>query len=305
MLYAARAETGTVKPHLVIVAAWAFLLFHVSAPGASPPPAAPPEDLQRARENLKLSEQTRDRIAAEVAALEASGKASADVVTAYRAYLARVQEMVVEHQGLVAQMEAATSAHRARSEAAAAGAAAGSLPPPPAGSAADPAGRLQDLDRQFNESLAAFDEMLLKELRLIQAASAKRMKGMAEAAAAAGREASEKGREGSSAERGAAGETGSGSAEGSGRDAGAAGAGRAETSGGRGTAGDAAGAGSQPPGGWGPGGTGAQTGSYTPDPDDDIVARQLREAAEKETDPELKAKLWKEYEEYKKSQAKP
>ena len=36
--------------------------------------------------------------------------------------------------------------------------------------------------------------------------------------------------------------------------------------------------------------------------DDDIVARQLREAAENETDPELKEKLWKEYEEYKKSQ---
>ena len=35
--------------------------------------------------------------------------------------------------------------------------------------------------------------------------------------------------------------------------------------------------------------------------DDDIVARQLREAAENETDPELKEKLWKEYEEYKKS----
>jgi hypothetical protein len=35
------------------------------------------------------------------------------------------------------------------------------------------------------------------------------------------------------------------------------------------------------------------------------VARQLREAAEKETDPELKAKLWKEYEEYKKGRAKP
>jgi hypothetical protein len=33
--------------------------------------------------------------------------------------------------------------------------------------------------------------------------------------------------------------------------------------------------------------------------DDDIVARQLREAAEKETDPELKEKLWKEYEAYK------
>ena len=36
--------------------------------------------------------------------------------------------------------------------------------------------------------------------------------------------------------------------------------------------------------------------------DDDIVARQLREAAENETDPELKEKLWKEYYEYKNSQ---
>ena len=35
--------------------------------------------------------------------------------------------------------------------------------------------------------------------------------------------------------------------------------------------------------------------------DDDIVARQLREAAENETDPELKEKLWKEYEAYKKN----
>jgi len=31
---------------------------------------------------------------------------------------------------------------------------------------------------------------------------------------------------------------------------------------------------------------------------DDIVARQLREAAEKETDPELKKKLWEEYRKY-------
>jgi len=38
----------------------------------------------------------------------------------------------------------------------------------------------------------------------------------------------------------------------------------------------------------------------TPDgQDDDVVARQLREAAEKETDPELKKKLWEEYRKYK------
>jgi hypothetical protein len=35
------------------------------------------------------------------------------------------------------------------------------------------------------------------------------------------------------------------------------------------------------------------------DADDDIVARQLREAAEKESDPELKKKLWEEYQKYK------
>ena len=35
--------------------------------------------------------------------------------------------------------------------------------------------------------------------------------------------------------------------------------------------------------------------------DDDIVARQLREAAQKETDPELRARLWEEYKKYKQS----
>jgi hypothetical protein len=35
--------------------------------------------------------------------------------------------------------------------------------------------------------------------------------------------------------------------------------------------------------------------------DDDVVARRLRQAAEQETDPELKEKLWKEYIDYKKN----
>jgi hypothetical protein len=38
--------------------------------------------------------------------------------------------------------------------------------------------------------------------------------------------------------------------------------------------------------------------------DDDIVARQLREAAEKEEDPELREKLWDEYRAYKKGMKK-
>lgn len=44
---------------------------------------------------------------------------------------------------------------------------------------------------------------------------------------------------------------------------------------------------------------GAPGGRLPPPQDDDIVARQLREAAEKETDPELKKKLWEEYWKYK------
>jgi len=44
---------------------------------------------------------------------------------------------------------------------------------------------------------------------------------------------------------------------------------------------------------------GAEPGRDRLQEDDDIVARQLREAAEKEQDPELKEKLWQEYRKYK------
>jgi len=285
--------------------ALAGVLFLAGAAFAAPVlSAAAPFELERAREALKISQSTRDRIAGELSGLKASGKASPEVLSAYETYLARVQEMVDENQKMLAQMEAAYSAHQARSPAAAAGTPA--MPgatPPSAGSGEDPADRLKVLDRQFNESLAGFDEMLLKELRLIQAASTKRMKGLAEAAADAGRQAGEKGGGASSAEKGSTAETEGSGTEVSGSEKGA-GTEQAKTSEGRGKPGGAAGAG-QGAGGWGSGGSGAPPSSYTPSPDDDIVARQLREAAEKETDPELKAKLWKEYEEYKKSRAKP
>ena len=51
-------------------------------------------------------------------------------------------------------------------------------------------------------------------------------------------------------------------------------------------------------GGDGAGGRGASGGIPADIPDgqdDDIVARQIREAAMKETDPELRAALWEEY----------
>lgn len=57
------------------------------------------------------------------------------------------------------------------------------------------------------------------------------------------------------------------------------------------------------------GSAGSGAGHVTPDArdvpdqqDDDIVARQLREQAEQETDPELKERLWDEYRRYKAGQ---
>lgn len=52
------------------------------------------------------------------------------------------------------------------------------------------------------------------------------------------------------------------------------------------------------------GGTGAAPEKIPDGSDDDIVAKRLRKAAEQETDPELKEKLWKEYIEYKKNAGK-
>ena len=52
--------------------------------------------------------------------------------------------------------------------------------------------------------------------------------------------------------------------------------------------------------GSGEGGKDSEQPADIPDgSDDDVVARQLREAAENETDPELKEKLWEEYRRYK------
>ncbi|MGQ0501523.1 MAG: hypothetical protein ACT4P0_02765 [Panacagrimonas sp.] len=118
--------------------------------------------------------------------------------------------------------------------------------------------------------------------------------------------------------RQANGARGSGSASGAsddGKDGGGSGGGRGESGSGS-TAGGASGMPGEIATGEGAGGQGQNSGGGgrgapsagprfpapqgTPDgKDDDVVARQLREAAEKEADPELRAKLWDEYRKYK------
>ncbi len=77
---------------------------------------------------------------------------------------------------------------------------------------------------------------------------------------------------------------------------------------GPGAAYESSGGGNQPaggnnrPGDYAPTGSGAPPADIPSGNDDDIVARQIREAAMKETDPELREKLWEEYRKYKNQQ---
>jgi hypothetical protein len=131
------------------------------------------------------------------------------------------------------------------------------------------------LDTEFEAGLAEFDELLLREQRRVKAAAPR-------AATSGGQGGAEGLAAGEAA--GAGGTTQPGSAA------------TAET-------GQQERAGATPPGAGEGARTAARGGEAAAEvpggSDDDVVARQLREAAEQETDPELKEKLWEEYRRYK------
>jgi hypothetical protein len=137
------------------------------------------------------------------------------------------------------------------------------------------------MERQLDESLSAFDGQLVKEQRLLD-----EQRTGSELAGEALGSGAEEGRE-------AAGREGAASTAG-------------------GPQGSASDAGHMPPGKTTNEGKRRRVGtasSSTPIPpdipnayDDDIVARQLREAAENEKDPALREKLWEEYRRYKSGQ---
>jgi hypothetical protein len=133
-----------------------------------------------------------------------------------------------------------------------------------------------DLDTELFNGLSEFDEMLLREQERIKAAAPH---------AAGGGGGGGQGGDGTEGDSGSAGSAGSG---GDGDDQ------RAGDSSGSATYGAGAGPGASQR----QGDNGAPPG--TPDgSDDDVVARQLREAAEKEPDPVLQKKIWEEYRKYK------
>lgn len=273
-------------------------------------------ELELAKENLRVSEATAVRISEELEELKKSGRASHEIINDYETYLARVRAMVDENHKIVKAMETAYVRHF----------------PEKNNSSPDDSEQLKDmldpeipeeeaidavaaLDQELNNSLAEFDEVLLKEFELIRAKSESKLRDLAEEAAEAakrlrekgvdleagdlespsetvedGAERIEKAHENDSAEEGKTdGSSGVENAEVDGLEKGSH-TKKGEVDEGVATSGKSSNGGQDSPR--------EQATRYDKE-DDDIVARQLREAAENETDPELKEKLWKEYEEYK------
>jgi len=276
-------------------------------------------ELELARENLRISEATAVRIDEELEELKKSGQASPEIIDDYEIYLARVRAMVDENHTVVKAMEVAYARHF----------------PDKKYESPDDSEKLKDmldpgipeeeavdavvaLDRELNNSLAEFDEILLKEFELIRAQSERELRDLAEEAAEAAKRLREKGVDLDAGESESPSETGEDGAErmekapekddskGEEKTADVTDSENDEVAGpekdshakeGEVDEGVAT---SEKSSNGGQGSSREQAPRYDK-ADDDIVARQLREAAENETDPELKEKLWKEYEEYKKN----
>lgn len=153
------------------------------------------------------------------------------------------------------------------------------------------------IEAKLSAALAEFDDMLLKEEEKIAArVPSQRESGLANRSGGSGSNSAgrEDGPSPAAADQGPGDPAGTASTPGKTR--------------GQATTADASSSGHQDSSGAGKGTTGSQVtqtrhgapgGTLPPPGDDDIVARQLREAAEKEPDPELRAKLWEEYWKYK------
>jgi hypothetical protein len=288
------------QPKTILVVCLLLFCFTLQVRGASKDVIL--SKLERARAELFISQATEQRITIDLEELKASGQATPEIINDYEIYLSRVQDMVKENQHLVDTLEAALLKHRGPTQ----GTSCSKTPQqgsslPSARVVEEAPDQLGTLDSELNDSLAAFDEMLLKEMEEISEQSEQKMRQLAEEAAAAAQRLKEQGVDpsDSSGESGSD-ETGGKSPpdqEGTDRKQGE---GEAEQGGSysdvpvtdkrntKSRSDDDT--------------TRSQRAQEPPesDQDDDIVARQLREAAEKETDPELKKKLWKEYEDYKK-----
>ncbi len=258
--------------------------------------------LESARKDLRISMATEERISFELEKLKNSEHISPDIIDDYNLYLIRVQAMVAENRKTVAKMEALSAKYNTRK------ATYGASYKDDTSAMLDPTipeeqvvDEVTALDRRLDNSLADFDEVLLKELDLIQAKSSEKLQDLAEEAEAAAQRLRDKGIEidaDSKAESDESHQDSSEEPKEAKKEKDALEAGQ-ESSSKEGR--DDSTLTSQDKSREGAEGSQRHPKNRYDPKDDDIVARQLREAAEKESDPELKEKLWKEYEQYKKN----
>jgi hypothetical protein len=261
--------------------------------------------LESARKDLRISMATEERISFELEKLKKSEHLSPDIIKDYDTYLIRVQAMVAENRKKVDKLEALSAKYNTRK------ATYGTSYTDDTSAMLDPSipeeqvvDEVTALDRQLDSSLADFDEVLLKELDLIQAKSSEKLQDLAQEAEAAAQRLRDKGIEidtDSKAENADSRQDSSEEPKETEKEKNAL---EAEKEGNSKEAGDDTAMTTKDKSREGAEGSQRHPKNRYDSKDDDIVARQLREAAEKESDPELKEKLWKEYEQYKKNARK-
>jgi hypothetical protein len=281
------------------VAGAVFMAFVLAAPPAPLAFAAGSGELQSARRSLSAAHDALAAASAELEALIIAGALTQTDVADYREYIGRLKRSVVANCRVILALKRQMGEPGAEP-----GCDADGLRP--AGPVAFPdeqteGERIARLDSALGASLSEFDELLLREMDEL----ARRRSGSPDKPGGSGVGTGEEGQgEGTQASQGGAegGVSGAGSAEG-GAQGGAAQQQGAEEVASQPRQGDRQ---SGVPGEGRPGGRDAsQTASRDAPPaegDDDIVAMQLREAAENEADPELREKLWEEYRRYKQKQ---
>ncbi len=234
--------------------------------------------LEMARENLRVTQAAERRISDEYNSLYAAGALAAEEIEEYRGFLQRIRRFVERYRLEVAVLSGAVDQDQVsvmrRQD----------LSRGFSGEQTDEE-RTGALDAELDASLGDFDEMLLREQEQLAD------KARTAEAAGGGGAGGTAGAQSYAGDAGAASDTFSTQGE--------IGAGAPDAA-------DAAETGEGPVAAAGGYSKTAQQEGKSPAPadipdggDDDIVARQLREAAEKETDPALREKLWDEYRKYK------
>jgi hypothetical protein len=246
---------------------------------ANPAQANPQSELARARHDLAISEQVLARVSERVEIARADSATAPAERQRLDEYLSRVRDLVELNRERVRSLAQTV-------EVLPAGAPAGGSGGIGASTAASHTEEIAALDAKLGGSLAEFDQLLLEEARKARARAPTRASASEYGAGSNG------------------GATGKGAQK--------LGGDESSTPGGIASPRDNADPGQS--GGKGPGSPGGRiegtdpgaagpTAAVPPDVgngnDDDIVARQIRKAAEAETDPELRTKLWDEYRKYK------